>query len=352
MTILSALRDLTHREASPEDMAEFSRQIELQSNDRGAAILMGTNVDLALTSAIFHLIDPTLCDKLESDAGPLSSFSRRILAWPIVEDLRPGYSEQPPLHLTHPKRIAHAHVRLTLSKLRSRRCRVSPERLSIFFAAPVHGLAQDTQPPASTQEHASMIYVVCWPKSECWPWHARGLFEVPPPLIPEGHKLDLQRDPLPERGSVLTPVGAPCSHVKADIGKGFKLICWRACLSLMKRNHDDRRALCNHEREREQQFAAGVDARPLRRLRAAPRSEPHRARDIRFVPVIACAFADDDLEVYVQAIPPNDIPGGKNGTLGRFGPISGYCTHLSLPSLSTWSIHTFCWLWISSGASQ
>jgi hypothetical protein len=79
MTILSDLRDLTHREASPQDMQEFTRQIKLQSNDRGAAILMGTNVDLALTSAIFHLLDTKDRDRLESDAGPLSSFSRRIL---------------------------------------------------------------------------------------------------------------------------------------------------------------------------------------------------------------------------------------------------------------------------------
>jgi hypothetical protein len=30
-----------------------------------------------------------------------------------------------------------------------------------------------------------------------WPLHSRVLFEVPKHLIPDGHKLFLQRDPLP-----------------------------------------------------------------------------------------------------------------------------------------------------------
>lgn len=83
------------------------------------------------------------------------------------------------------------------------------------------------------------------------------------------------------------------------------------------------RALRNYERERQEQFAAGVDAIPF------DVSELRRAmslivrEDIRFVPVIACAFADDDLEAMFKQFLPNDIPGRKNSMLGRFGPISG-----------------------------
>jgi hypothetical protein len=45
--------------------------------------------------------------------------------------------------------------------------------------------------------------------------------------------------------------------------------------------------------------------------------------DIRFVPVIACAFADEELKFMFQLFLPGDIPGGKKSMLSRFGPISG-----------------------------
>jgi hypothetical protein len=76
------------------------------------------------------------------------------------------------------------------------------------------------------------------------------------------------------------------------------------------------------EKNRQEQFAAGVDAIPL------DVSELRRAmnllmrEDIRFVPVIACAFADEDLKSMFQLFLPGDIPGGKKSMLGRFGPIS------------------------------
>lgn len=76
------------------------------------------------------------------------------------------------------------------------------------------------------------------------------------------------------------------------------------------------------ERERQEQFARGADAIPF------DVSELRRAmsllvrEDIRFIPVIACAFADEDLKVMYQLFLPNDIPGGKKSMLGRFGPIS------------------------------
>jgi hypothetical protein len=77
-----------------------------------------------------------------------------------------------------------------------------------------------------------------------------------------------------------------------------------------------------YQNERQEQFATGVDAVPL------DVSELRRAmsllvrEDIRFVPVIACAFADEELEAMFKKFLPDDIPGGKKSMLGRFGPIS------------------------------
>jgi hypothetical protein len=75
-------------------------------------------------------------------------------------------------------------------------------------------------------------------------------------------------------------------------------------------------------KQRQIEFATGVDAIPI------DVSELRRAmsllvrEDIRFVPVIACAFADEELEAMFKKFLPNDIPGGKKSMLGRFGPIS------------------------------
>ncbi len=76
------------------------------------------------------------------------------------------------------------------------------------------------------------------------------------------------------------------------------------------------------ERKRQEQFATGVDAIPLD-ISALRRAMDLLVReDIRFIPVIACAFADEELKAMFNMFLPNDIPGGKKSMLGRFGPIS------------------------------
>jgi hypothetical protein len=82
------------------------------------------------------------------------------------------------------------------------------------------------------------------------------------------------------------------------------------------------RAFRAYEKERQEQFAAEVDTLPfdvsdLRRAMSQLARE-----DIRFVPMIACAFADDELEKMFKQFLPDNIPGGKSSMLGRFGPIS------------------------------
>jgi hypothetical protein len=87
----------------------------------------------------------------------------------------------------------------------------------------------------------------------------------------------------------------------------------------MKTYQDYRQAF---QKERQEQFATGIDAITI------DVSELRRAmsllvrEDVRFVPVIACAFADEDLKAMFKMFLPDDIPGGKSGMLGRFGPIS------------------------------
>jgi hypothetical protein len=65
-----------------------------------------------------------------------------------------------------------------------------------------------------------------------------------------------------------------------------------------------------------------VDHAPLDVAQLREVMELLTSEDIRFVPVIACAFADQDLELMYKTFLPADIPGGKKRMIGRFGPIS------------------------------
>lgn len=80
MSVRSELRKLSYREASRDDIEEFRRQINHETNDRGACILMATNVELALSSAIFRVLewDEETRDRLTSDEGPIATFSQKV----------------------------------------------------------------------------------------------------------------------------------------------------------------------------------------------------------------------------------------------------------------------------------
>ena len=88
------------------------------------------------------------------------------------------------------------------------------------------------------------------------------------------------------------------------------------------------RALRAYEKERQEQFATGVDFVPLDVSDLRRAMSQLVREDIRFVPVIACAFADNELEMMFKLFLPNDIPGGKSSMLGRFGPISSLFTRI------------------------
>jgi hypothetical protein len=115
MSILKDLRNISRREASVEDMAEFSRQVELESNDRGAALLVGTNADLALTQAIYSALQvgDDIKDLLERQGSPLETFSQRITMGRALRI----YGETTEYNLTLLRHIrnafAHAHVPIT-----------------------------------------------------------------------------------------------------------------------------------------------------------------------------------------------------------------------------------------------
>ena len=72
---------------------------------------------------------------------------------------------------------------------------------------------------------------------------------------------------------------------------------------------------------REKQFAKGVDASSLDTKELSEVLSNIATDSIRFIPIIACAFADQELRGMYNRFLPDDIPGGKKAMLGRFGPI-------------------------------
>lgn len=73
---------------------------------------------------------------------------------------------------------------------------------------------------------------------------------------------------------------------------------------------------------REQEFAAIVDAQSPDLARLDEVLGLIYKENVKFVPVIACAFADEELAAMFKAILPDGVPGGKKAMVGRFGPIS------------------------------
>jgi hypothetical protein len=80
MSIKSQLRRLSYKEATIEDVEEFQRQVSHETNDRGVCILMATNVELALNSAIFRVLqwDEDTRGQLISAEGPMATFAQKI----------------------------------------------------------------------------------------------------------------------------------------------------------------------------------------------------------------------------------------------------------------------------------
>ncbi len=52
--------------------------------------------------------------------------------------------------------------------------------------------------------------------------------------------------------------------------------------------------------------------------------------ELRFLPVIVCAFADDLLKATFKAVLPDGIPGGKGHMFGGYGPLSGLSNRIKL----------------------
>lgn len=73
---------------------------------------------------------------------------------------------------------------------------------------------------------------------------------------------------------------------------------------------------------REKKFAEEIDASETSIDRIKEVLALIETEHVKFVPVIACSFADEELKVMYRANLPEGIPGGRSAMLGGFGPLS------------------------------
>lgn len=78
-SVIKALREISEGDPTPDHFKAFRDEVRAERNDRGAAILLATNIENALDSALRQFLDPKYYDSLGAMHGPLGSFSSKIL---------------------------------------------------------------------------------------------------------------------------------------------------------------------------------------------------------------------------------------------------------------------------------
>jgi hypothetical protein len=76
MSVKQALRALSNREMTFEELEAYQRQIDHEENDRGACLLMATNLEIALDTVVFRNMEYE--DALTDNSGPLNTFHQKI----------------------------------------------------------------------------------------------------------------------------------------------------------------------------------------------------------------------------------------------------------------------------------
>jgi DNA-binding MltR family transcriptional regulator len=110
-----ALRKLSRKEAGRSDFLLFQKQVQARYNDRGACILLSSNVENALDAALYqllHIRDGQFASITEQD-GPLATFSRTITMAYALDIL--GEKTHKSLTIIRHVRNVFAHAKVPIS---------------------------------------------------------------------------------------------------------------------------------------------------------------------------------------------------------------------------------------------
>ena len=90
------------------------------------------------------------------------------------------------------------------------------------------------------------------------------------------------------------------------------------------------------EKRRADQFAEQANKRPVDLSELGKLFELLITEEIRTLPVIACAFADDQLQAMFRREIPAEVPGGQNELLTGFGPLSRLSQRIQIAFAFGW----------------
>lgn len=195
MSIIKNLRALSRQQGSLDDIAEFNRQIRLEGNDRGAALLAATNAEVALTQAIYQIIRPTdeMQEKLDRQGGPLASFGQRITMGRVLGIYGPDTEYNLDLVRQIRNAFAHAHVPITFET------KEVSTAIGLFKTLPLlppHTVGGDKIDPASgARERFQCHCEIVTHNLGVWGWF--GIFRVDEVHLRPGHVAFSQPKRLP-----------------------------------------------------------------------------------------------------------------------------------------------------------
>jgi hypothetical protein len=150
MSIKSELRRLSYKEASLKDFEEFYKQVSHETNERGACILMATNVELALNSAIFRVLswDEETRGQLTSAEGPISTFAQKVHLGRALRIYGPDTHHNLDYIRLIRNAFAHSHVPISFETKEVKDAVGQLKELKRLppVAVPANGVEQPTEP--------------------------------------------------------------------------------------------------------------------------------------------------------------------------------------------------------------
>jgi hypothetical protein len=189
MSIKSNLRELSNKEASDEDVEEFWKQVSHETNERGACILMATNVELALNSAIFRVLswDQETRGQLTSSEGPVATFAQKVHLGRALRIYGPETQHNLDYIRLIRNAFAHSHVPISFETKEVKDAVGQLKQLKPLppVAIPANEAVQATEPTSrGTFRKACEIAghnLMIWGMSGLQRLHALGPGEIRPP---------------------------------------------------------------------------------------------------------------------------------------------------------------------------
>jgi hypothetical protein len=195
MSILKDLRTLARQQGTVDDIAEFTRQLNNESNDRGSALLAVTNADVALSQALYQRlrIGEAERDDIDKPGGPLETFSQRITMGRALKIYGPDTEHNLDLLRLIRNAFAHAHVPITFET------KEVAAAIGLFRSLPVSpprpvDVEKKAVPSGNRQRFHHHCEIVT---HNLGVWAFYGVLPVPEEHLPSGYFAFSQPKPMP-----------------------------------------------------------------------------------------------------------------------------------------------------------